>query len=89
MFSCDVWLALTGAPAVTLESAQDAEDEFDVCCCCCSLDWVGVVAGELVSAFNDGKLAGGRRAEGTLPKLCIPCLRGTAFFNVVGSDVSP
>lgn len=42
-----------------------------------------------VSAFKDGKLAGGRRADGTFPKLCIPCLRGTAFFCVDGSRDSP
>lgn len=43
-------------------------------------EFVTAAAGVRVSAFNDGKLAGGRRAEGTFPKLCIPCLRGTAFF---------
>ena len=42
-----------------------------------------------VSAFNDGKLVGGLRAEGTFPRLCIPCLRGTAFFWAVGSVGSP
>lgn len=30
-----------------------------------------------VSAFRDGRLAGGRLAEGTFPNICIPCLRGT------------
>ena len=34
----------------------------------------------LVSLFKLGKLAGGRRAEGTFPKLCIPCLRGNVLF---------
>lgn len=34
----------------------------------------------LVSLFKLGKLAGGRRAEGTFPRLCIPCLRGNVFF---------
>lgn len=28
-----------------------------------------------VSVFKEGKLAGGRLAEGTFPRLCIPCLR--------------
>lgn len=32
------------------------------------------------SLFKLGKLAGGRRAEGTFPKLCIPCLRGNVLF---------
>lgn len=45
--------------------------------------------GVLVSAFSEGRLAGGRRAEGTFPKLCIPCFRGAAFFCVAGSNVSP
>lgn len=36
--------------------------------------------GEEISAFRDGRFAGGRRAEGTFPKLCIPCLRGAALF---------
>ena len=48
------------------------------------------VIGELViSAFRDGKLAGGRLAEGTLPNICIPCLRGTWFFCADGSADSP
>lgn len=34
----------------------------------------------LYSLFKLGKLAGGRRAEGTFPKLCMPCLRGNVFF---------
>lgn len=34
----------------------------------------------LVSLFRLGRLAGGRRAEGTFPRLCIPCLRGNVFF---------
>lgn len=34
----------------------------------------------LVSLFKLGRLAGGRRAEGTFPRLCIPCLRGNVFF---------
>lgn len=34
----------------------------------------------LCSLFKLGKLAGGRRAEGTFPRLCIPCLRGSVFF---------
>ena len=42
--------------------------------------FVTAAAGVSVSAFNDGKFAGGRRADGTFPKLCIPCLRGAAFF---------
>lgn len=76
------------ACVVPLESAHDADDELTVGCC--SVDVCnGVLIGVLVSAFNDGKFAGGRRAEGTLPKLCIPCLRGAAFFCVVGSNVSP
>lgn len=29
----------------------------------------------LLSDFKLGKLAGGLLAEGTLPKLCIPCLK--------------
>lgn len=36
--------------------------------------------GDKISAFRDGRFAGGRRAEGTFPKLCIPCLRGAALF---------
>lgn len=32
------------------------------------------------SDFREGRLAGGRRAVGTLPKLCMPCLRGSVFF---------
>lgn len=49
-----------------------------------------LVLGEfVVSAFKDGRLAGGRRADGTLPKLCIPSLRGTWFFCAVGSADSP
>lgn len=36
--------------------------------------------GDEISAFRDGRFAGGRRAEGTFPKLCIPCLRGAALF---------
>lgn len=28
-----------------------------------------------VSVFKEGKFTGGRRADGTLPRLCIPCLR--------------
>lgn len=43
----------------------------------------------LVSAFRDGRLAGGRLAEGTLPRICIPCLRGTWFFWADGSLDSP
>jgi hypothetical protein len=73
-----------GAP----DSAHEAEVVVDVCCCWSPVG-AEVLVGVLVSAFNDGKLAGGRRAEGTFPKLCIPCLRGTAFFCVAGSDVSP
>lgn len=34
----------------------------------------------LCSLFKLGRLAGGRRAEGTFPRLCIPCLRGNVFF---------
>lgn len=34
----------------------------------------------LVSLFKLGKLAGGLRAEGTLPRVCMPCLRGNVFF---------
>lgn len=30
----------------------------------------------VVSAFRDGKFAGGRLADGTFPNICIPCLRG-------------
>lgn len=33
----------------------------------------------LASAFREGRL-GGRRAIGTLPKLCMPSLRGSADF---------
>lgn len=43
----------------------------------------------LVSLLRLGRLAGGRRADGTLPKLCIPCLRGTAFFCWCCSKDSP
>lgn len=28
-----------------------------------------------VSVFKEGRFAGGRLAEGTFPRLCIPCLR--------------
>lgn len=34
----------------------------------------------LCSLFRLGRLAGGRRAEGTFPKLCIPCFLGMVFF---------
>lgn len=34
----------------------------------------------LCSDFSDGRLAGGLRALGTLPRLCIPCLRGSVLF---------
>lgn len=50
---------------------------------------LAIVGEFVVSAFKDGRLAGGRRADGTLPKLCIPCLRGTWFFCAEGSVVSP
>lgn len=43
----------------------------------------------LVSLFKLGKLAGGRRAEGTFPKLCIPCLRGKVLFCWCCSKDSP
>lgn len=43
----------------------------------------------LVSLLKLGRLAGGRRAEGTFPKLCIPCLRGTVFFCCCCSKDSP
>uniref|UniRef100_A0A2M4CFC5 Putative secreted protein n=1 Tax=Anopheles marajoara TaxID=58244 RepID=A0A2M4CFC5_9DIPT len=41
------------------------------------------------SAFNEGRFAGARRADGTLPKLCIPCFRGIVLFCVDGSKDSP
>lgn len=59
------------------------------CCCCWLLFWLSPVSlaqvpcgsdGDEISAFRDGRFAGGRRAEGTFPKLCIPCLRGAALF---------
>lgn len=43
----------------------------------------------LYSLFKLGKLAGGRRAEGTFPKLCIPCLRGNVLFCWCCSNDSP
>lgn len=43
----------------------------------------------LVSLFKLGKLAGGLRAEGTLPRVCIPCLRGNVFFCWCCSEDSP
>ena len=43
----------------------------------------------LVSLFKLGRLAGARRAEGTFPKLCIPCLRGAVFFCCCCSEDSP
>lgn len=46
-------------------------------------------AGVVVSAFRDGRFAGGRRADGTLPRLCMPCLRGAAFLAADGSIDSP
>lgn len=62
-----------------------------ICCCCCCwlLFWLSPASlaqvpcgsdGDEISAFRDGRFAGGRRAEGTFPKLCIPCLRGAALF---------
>lgn len=59
------------------------------CCCCWLLFWLSPASlaqvpcgsdGDEISAFRDGRFAGGRRAEGTFPKLCIPCLRGAALF---------
>ena len=44
--------------------------------------------GDEVSAFNEGRFAG-LRADGTFPKLCIPCLRGAVLFCVDGSKDSP
>lgn len=38
-----------------------------------------IVSPPLASAFREGRL-GGRRAIGTLPKLCMPSLRGSADF---------
>lgn len=58
-------------------------------CCCWLLFWLSPASlaqvpcgsdGDEISAFRDGRFAGGRRAEGTFPKLCIPCLRGAALF---------
>ena len=43
----------------------------------------------LCSLFKLGKLAGGRRADGTFPKLCIPCLRGNVLFCRCCSKDSP
>lgn len=43
----------------------------------------------LCSLFKLGKLAGGRRAEGTFPKLCIPYLRGNVLFCCCCSKDSP
>lgn len=43
----------------------------------------------LCSLFKLGRLAGGRRAEGTFPRLCIPCLRGNVFFCCCCSKDSP
>lgn len=48
-----------------------------------------LTAGDVISAFRDGRFAGGRRADGTLPKLCMPCLRGAAFLAADGSMDSP
>lgn len=62
---------------------------FCCCCCCWLLFWLSPASlaqvpcgsdGDEISAFRDGRFAGGRRAEGTFPKLCIPCLRGAALF---------
>lgn len=43
----------------------------------------------LCSLFKLGKFAGGRRAEGTFPKHCMPCLRGSVLFCWDGSNDSP
>lgn len=34
----------------------------------------------LCSDFKLGRLAGGRRAYGNLPRFCMPCLRGSVFL---------
>lgn len=41
------------------------------------------------SVFREGKFAGGRRAQGTFPKLCMPCLRDNCDFAEEGSEFSP
>lgn len=43
----------------------------------------------LCSDFKEGRLAGGRRALGTLPRLCMPCLRVCVLFCCCFSEGSP
>lgn len=79
------WAAEDAAATAAADVDADVDDDVGPAAAALAL----CSAGDEVSAFRDGRFAGGRRADGTFPRLCMPCLRGAAFLVVDGSMDSP